>query len=71
MNVEIGAEAALFPEKEYICKWDFVCSAGQDEVVLGPTPLSQPLVGVYYIPPLFSRGVSINTRSEGRTTFSV
>jgi hypothetical protein len=26
MNVEIGAEAALFPEKEN--KWDFHCSVG-------------------------------------------
>jgi hypothetical protein len=26
MNVEIGTEAAEFPEKEYI-KWDFRCSA--------------------------------------------
>jgi len=25
MNVEIGTEAALFPEKEYN-KWDFHCS---------------------------------------------
>ncbi len=27
MNVEIGTEAAQFPEKEYI-KWDFHCGAG-------------------------------------------
>jgi hypothetical protein len=30
MNVEIGAEAALFPEKEYISAWDFRCSACRD-----------------------------------------
>ncbi len=28
MNVEVGTEAAQFPEKEYIRKWDFPCSAG-------------------------------------------
>ncbi len=28
MNVEIGAEAALFPEKDYI-NWDFRCSVEQ------------------------------------------
>ncbi len=27
INVEIGAEAALFPEKEYVHKGDFRCSA--------------------------------------------
>ncbi len=27
MNVEIGTEAAQFPEKEYLHIWDFRCSA--------------------------------------------
>ncbi len=26
MNVKTGAEAALFPGKEYLHKWDFRCS---------------------------------------------
>jgi hypothetical protein len=29
MNVEIETEAAQFPEKEYMYKWDFRCSVGQ------------------------------------------
>jgi|LakMenEpi03Aug12_release.lakeMendotaPanAssembly.Ray.scaffolds.fasta_scaffold4768014_1 hypothetical protein len=29
MNEEIGIEAAQFPEKEHIHKWDFPCSAGR------------------------------------------
>jgi hypothetical protein len=30
MNVEIWAQAALFPEQEYIHKWDFLCSVVRD-----------------------------------------
>jgi hypothetical protein len=36
MNVEIGTEAAPFPEKEYIHKWDFRCSAGHAPMAGGP-----------------------------------
>ncbi len=33
MNVEIGAEAAQFPEKEYIYKRNFRCSVGTPYLV--------------------------------------
>jgi hypothetical protein len=36
MNVEIGAEAALFPEKEYI-SGIFVAVRVEKEVMLGPS----------------------------------
>ncbi len=29
-NVDIGTEAAQFPEKEYIHRWDFRCSVRRD-----------------------------------------
>jgi hypothetical protein len=32
LNVEIGTEAAQFPEKEYI-QWDFRCSAADKKIV--------------------------------------
>jgi hypothetical protein len=42
MNVEIGTEAAPFPEKEYIHKWDFRCSAGH--APMGGAPLPGPII---------------------------
>jgi hypothetical protein len=38
MNVEIGTDAAQFPEKEYIHKWDFRCNAGHAQMGGGPVP---------------------------------
>jgi hypothetical protein len=45
MNVEIGAEAALFPEKEYIYGFSLQCRHGASNVSVFISALSIYLLG--------------------------